>query len=667
VSTQLLEQAPLYRRTLARSARKQMTQLLEQERDRTRQRRMARLARLRAIQEGKFRMDVARAEALPAITGAASDYLGRLEEARGVLMGQHLSNMKDLLPLLFSLNGKPYRLTDHFPFEPFYATHLCQKIIWKTGRQVSKSTNQAAQGILLANMIPFFNTLFVTPLFEMVRRFSSNYVAPFIADSPIRPYMLDSSCTNSVLQRTFRNRSQMYFSFAFQNADRTRGLNCSKVAYDEIQDMDPRFIPIINETMSASKWNIEQRTGTPKTLEGVVEQSWVSSSQAEWAIQCGSCKHLNIPSLAEDLRAMMGPEHTLRDVSEREPGVVCAKCGKPVNPRAGFWLHANPELRFKFSGYHIPQLILPMHYADTEKWGILQAKRHGAGNTPYNVFMNEVCGESYDQGAKLLTVSDLKKAAVLHENREELACQTINSYNHRILAVDWGGGGQEEVSFTCAAVIGRRHNGEIDVIYGERSLTPNDPIREVQMLIRILNKFQCQHIVHDFGGAGALREVLLVQSGYPEGRIVPVAYQRVTVGAMAVMKSENMHTGKRAYLQLDKTRSLQYTCALIQQAFIKFFKYDYQSPDQRGLLHDFLSLVEDRVDSRMGQTLSTIIRNELVGPDDFAHAVNIGVNAMFYSHNYWPDLAMMARTSITQEMVDMVSPFVADNTARWDV
>lgn len=860
--------------------------------------------------------------------------LDRLNRARRKLLEEtNMDNMREILPLLFNLNGKPYAIDDHFPFESFYRTRLCRNMVWKTGRQVSKSTNQAAQGVLLSNLIPYFNTLFVTPQFELIRRFSTNYVQPFIMESPVKGYFLDSTCSNNVLQRTFRNRSIMYFSFALLDCDRTRGLNCSKVSYDEsictgtrvltpgglveiqnlevgdkvlssdthgkliektvldskphstqlcyritfhsghsititgnhpfpttdgvkrveqivedlrraaatdaargdaggrvsvatsevsslsiqprvapariqlpesyppirvrshttkkstesrlrrlvelllgtlqpgllpyrffvhargeetghagmaesidanrnrvvvhgrrrpdtvepgniphtrlqqeggteadietvpgketdlsitdiasievagvlptwdievedthrfvaegvvttnCQDLDPSFIPIIAEVMSASKWGLSQYTGTPKTLDGTLEQLWQDSSQAEWVIPCKSCKRVNVPSIGWDLDAMMGPTTLKRQVSEREPGVVCAKCGKPINPRDGWWDHLNPGVRFDFSGYHVPQLLMPMHYADPEKWAILQGKRMGFGRTSTNVFYNEVCGESYDLGAKLLTVTDLKRAAVLHENTIEAATAVMGNYVQRMLCVDWGGGGEDEISFTVAAVLGWKSDGTIDVIYGWRSLTPNDPVLEAVTMLRLMRDFRCSHLVHDFGGGGALRETIIAQAGLPESRLIPVAYQRVTAGPMIIHKPLNLSTGKRNHHLLDKTRSLQYTAELIKSRHVKFFQYDYKGPDNSGLLHDFLSLIEDRLDSRMGQELSTIIRNKQAGPDDFAHAVNMGVIAMCHANDYWPDVAALNALRVDASVLSKLSP-VSD--VNWD-
>lgn len=584
------------------------------------------------------------------------DATGRLKEARQAIQEcGDIRNLKSLLPLMFNLNGKPYQIDDHFPFEPFYSTRMCSNMVWMTGRQVSKSTNQAAQGVMYALLEPFFNTLFVTPLYELIRRFSSNYVAPFINQSPVRSLMVDSSCTNSVLQRSFRNQSTLYFSFAFLNADRTRGLNCGKNVYDEIQDMDPEFIPIIRETMSAHRWGgISQFTGTPKTKSNTLSRLYLLSSQAEFAVLCRSCKHINIPHIDHDLDAMMGPTVVTREISERFPGVVCAKCGRPLNPRIGRWDHLYPELRYKYSGFHVPQCVMPMHYASEDKWGVLLGKREGFGNTTPATFYNECCGQPYDTGAALITETDLRRAAILPwENTLEQALANFRpgNYVRRIIGVDWGGGGVDMISLTSVAILGQLPDGRVDVIYGWRSRSPHAHIEEAKHIIQLMRAFRCTHIAHDMQGAGTARETIIRMAGVPENQVIPISYVRFGVGPMMKWVPYNESTGQRSHHRLDKSRSLVNTCHLIKGQHIRFFKYDYKGVDQPGLLNDFVALVEDYIKSRTVNDTYTVIRDEQVGPDDFANAVNYGVCAIFHQAQRWPDVAAMHDVKLSKELL----------------
>lgn len=557
------------------------------------------------------------------------DFLSRV----GSLVKEGLVHtLVPLLPVLLNLEGRPYTLSSHFPFEALFATWLPQSSVLKTGRQVSKSTSLASHGIILANSIEHFKTLYVTPLYEQIRRFSNNYVRPFIEQSPVKTLWLSTQTENSVLQRSFRNHSIMHFSYAFLDADRIRGIKSDKCCYDEVQDLDRNHIPIINETMSYSKYGIEQYTGTPKTRDNTLEGLWLRSSMAEWCVPCHNCKHLNIPRMGYDLEKMIGPLHD--DISEDNPAVICAKCRKGINPREGRWVHEKSHLRHAFVGYHVPQILMPLHYGNYDKWAKLLAKQSGASNTTPAMFYNEVLGESYDLATKLLNMTDLERACCLHENKEEVALKVKLRYTHRVMGVDWGGGGEDGVSFTTIAIAGLLPNGQIHIIYGKRSLTPHDHLGEAQEVLRLFNKFGCELLAHDYTGAGNLRETFIVHAGMSRDRSMPCQYVRTASrNILNFVPATVQHP--RDYYRIDKPRSLQLTCYAIKLGRVQLFKYDFVDNDNPGLCNDFLALIENKVETAQGGDMYTIIRNEQF-TDDFAHAANLACCALWHMTGGWP-------------------------------
>jgi hypothetical protein len=614
-----------------------------------------------------LRAEVIRAN-LPELTGFEDDATHDLIMAQRAMRQSGMATLKPLLPLLLRLKGKPYKLHNYFPFEPFFRTRMPKTVLLKTGRQVSKSTSLAAQGVVFSNSIPYFSTLYVTPLFEMIRRFSHNYVRQFLEESPARKLFLGTKTMNSVLQRTFLNGSAMYFSYAFLDAERTRGIPADKNVIDEVQDMNYDFLQIIHETLSGSPYALKQYAGTPKSLDNTIEKLWQDSSQAEWMIRChhAGCGHWNVPASDWDLIDMIGPWH--KDISEKCPGVVCAQCRKPLNPRTGRWVHRHPERRWSTAGYHVPQIIMPMHYASHEKWDALVGKMQGRANTTPTTFLNEVCGESCDTGSKLVTVSELKAACVLPWVRKAAeAKKHIKRYVRRILSVDWGGGGgtvkggasktgeqkRERTSYTTLAVLGQTADGKIDVIWGHRSVRTHDWEYEAKLCLEALKEFKCSHIVHDYSGAGEGRLVLLYQSGLPPTNIINIRYQGFGHSIMNFHEATDDHP--HDWYAVDKSRSLVTTCMAIKYGLIRFFKYDYLSADQPGLLEDFLALIEEKVDSRLGSDTYVIVRNPNK-PDDFAHSVNMGSCALWWMSKKWPNIAEAAKFKISKEALKHIHP-----------
>lgn len=590
------------------------------------------------------------------LSGFEDETITQLKVARHLMKKAGAVTIRPILPLLLNLKGEPYSLKRYFPFEPFFHTWMARRVLLKTGRQVSKSTSLAARGVAQSICMPYFSTLYVTPLFEMIRRFSQNYVRPFIETSPFSKLFVGATTVKSVLQRSFLNHSQMIFSFAFLDAERTRGVSADQNVYDEVQDLDKDFIPIIRETMSGSKFGgIESYAGTPKTLENTIEALWLDSSQAEWMIPCHhmGCGYQNIPALTHDLIDMIGPYRD--DITFDNPGITCRKCGKPVLPHIGFWVHRYPERKKTFAGFHVPQMIMPMHYGDREKWEILLGKQAGKGNTQSHVFFNEVCGESYDTGARLVTVTDLKKAAILPwRNVASEAKKHLGDYTHRVLSVDWGGGGQDRTSFTSLAVLGIKLDGVIDVIWGFRSLTPHEHLREAKLCIEVMNTFSCHLFVHDYTGAGAIRETLMNQAGIPLKNIVPIQYQAATRSAIIQYK-EASNTNPRGRYLMDKPRSLVLTCTQIKLGQLRFFEYDYKDADNTGLINEFLALVEEKTDSRTGRDIYGVHRDPHLA-DDFAQAVNQGCITLYHLTKRWPNLAKLENIRLPRDLINQIHP-----------
>lgn len=548
------------------------------------------------------------------------------------------------LPILLRLRGRPYTLNDHFPMEPLFRKDMPLQTLLRCGRQVSKSTSLAAQGVVQTANIPYFNSLFVTPLFEQCRRFSTNSVRPFIYESPMKSYMIDRTCTQSVLQKTFSNKSIMHFQYCLKDADRVRGIAADKVTLDECQDLDFDLLPIVLETMSASQYAIMQAAGTPKTLDNTIEYLWNRSSQAEWCTRCQACNHWNIASIAHDLLKMIGKKT-----------VVCAKCSRPINPRPahyldpefrgnGMWVHSRPELQIEFPGYHAPQVIFPMHFASPRKWRLLLQKMDPA-HTPRHVFINEVLGEGADAGTKLVSQADIMKACTIYGRPNKLleALKHKNDYIDVAIGVDWGGSTapygagrvqlllkpEEGQSFTVLAIVGLKPGGKIDVLYTYRFDLIGNHLEEAKACLKAWSDVDQGRggtlFCHDFGGAGSVRETLLIQSGLPVSNVMGMQY----VHAPQARMTEYKVAGGRVYYSLDKARSLILLCQAMKAGFVGLPEY----VTCKDKVDDFLSLMEDTVERPGLSNVTRVIRKPGM-PDDTAHAINFAAIGLWNRHQY---------------------------------
>jgi len=413
------------------------------------------------------------------------------------------------------------------------------------------------------------------------------------------------------------------------------------------QDMDWEYIPIILESKSASPLGLSCYTGTPKSLDNTIEALWRDSSQAEWITKCEACGYHSVAGIEHDLLKMLG-----------KTTVVCARCSKPIQPRNGFWRHFREPSREDTSGmmfgYHVPQAIMPMHYEDVDKWKELLAKSEGRMGYGKSKFFNEVLGESCDLGMTLVTETDIIAASKLGNTKNDFmeACRQLTKCKLRIMGVDWGGGGAEGTSFTVIVLLGLNpgKNGRIDCFYAERLPLSLARDAEIATILDYFRRSSCHYIAHDYGGAGDVREAILVQAGMPLERIINIAYTVAPKRNIFYWEAP-VHGEVRGYFGLDKPRSLVLQAYCIKGGLISLPEYE----SSKDVTSDLLNLIEERKEVPRASDL-VLIRRRPKFPDDFAHALNYGSIAIWHKEQRWPDLTIVKNLQLTQEQLTFAKP-----------
>jgi hypothetical protein len=570
------------------------------------------------------------------VTKVSPEQLAALEGAliklkRDLVAGRQDSLVK-LLPLIFRLRSKPYSLDwSHFMFEPFFKIReVSRRLLLLCGRQVSKSTSQAAAQILRARIQPNYNILTVMPLYEQVRKFSQNYVRPFIAMSPIKEHIIGELTMDSVLQRNIGDGSSLYYGYSSGDPTRLRGTPADELDCDEVQDMDHSDLPIVEQSLAASPFKLVRLTGTPKTFDNTAHLFWEDSSQAHWHIPC-ICGHLNRCCTDADLLKMVG-DGKRNDGSHRT--LICTKCGRQANSRAGFYVHDYPERQRSFAGYHVPQVILPMHYESPKDWEIILDVRR---DKPQYIYYNEVLGESFDVGAKLLTQDQLVAAATVKPCEPEN--MPVSEYIQVALGIDWGGRGKEKasdtddfISNTAMALAGLRGDGSIDIKWLHKVPYEIDQSQETEMAVRVGAMSKANWIALDYGGQGNVQEGQIRAHGWPETRIVPFTYNVLGVTKPIVFYNRALVVGARSSYTLDKPRSLLLLFELIKRGMVRLPDSERYLKDH---LRDLLNVYEEAIENPRGSP-TRLVKRMSRRSDDILHAINFACMALFHSAQAWP-------------------------------
>lgn len=554
------------------------------------------------------------------------------------------TSFKYLAPI-FSLHGKPFSLDRHKALEPQLDCDLASRTILIAGRQIGKSTIQAIRLILQCLATPHFRICCLLPSYEQTRRFSSLYVKPFIENGPFAATWRSAAVAGAVLNRGFTNHSAITFSFTGLDPGRTRGISADVLVIDEVQDILVEHLAVVGEIISASNYKATIYSGTATTTDSASSRLWEQSSQGEYVIKCPHCGYWNMPLEDADLLKMIGPVHD--HISEEYPGTICARCAGHVNPTLhGRWYHLYKDRYAINRGYHLPQYVFPLHYARPREWRDLVAKMHGYNGYSHAKFLNEVLGVACDQGQRLVSLTDLRTAGSLpwandQRNPSELIFARLPHYEIRALAVDWGGSGDEDdSSFTVAAVLGIIED-RVDVLFAFRFPISVDHVGEAATCQQLYERFRCNLFIHDYTGAGTVRESCLVQSGFNPAAIMPIRLVRASQQSPVVeIAPSPLHSRRRWHV--DKAWSLLTTCAAIKSGAVRLFQCDFVDNMNPGFHGDFLALRERKLQNHTSSDSYTVTR-AAGAADDFAQAVNIGCVGLWYITKRMPRLAPNSR------------------------
>lgn len=564
-----------------------------------------------------------------------------------------------LLGLLF-LDGKPMTLDKHFMFKPLFKfpRHNIRpkRCICKTARQVGKTTTIVAVDLLNNITFPGWTSLFVTPLFEQIKRISSEFVNGMVQETPFKDMIIDSKCKNAVFLKNYKNRSKQYFSHAYLSSDRIRSISGVDICnIDEIQHILRDHIPVILETMSAKpETAFISYTGTPLSFANPIQNLWEKSSQCEWVTKCQHCNHWNIPTTKHDLLEMIGKET-----------VVCSRCKKPINPaKHGTWLSPvikNPKeleecLHDGFMGLHIPQIIHPLHYMYPEQWKNLIYKMNSDDYSTAR-FINEVCGESYDSADRMITKEELANVCCGNPNKIKKAVTELQKFDITAMGIDWGGGGEDTVSYTKIAVGGcRPGKTSVQTVYVETIPKHWPTEQQAKRVLDIFKSFKPGIVSHDYQGMGHVYEPLLLNKGLPQHRLWPMAY--VTAPHRPIIYYNEPSEGNRECLNLDRARSLSSLYNTIKSKKVIFPSWDsmkLESDPNKREVDDFMSMFgeESRVPS--GGVVYRI-QTDADKPDDLVHAVNFMTAALWYKRGAFPEIGTNIKTTLSDDDIRQIMP-----------
>jgi hypothetical protein len=413
----------------------------------------------------------------------------------------------DIAERLLRLHGSPYSLNDYLMFRGIFNTPY-EKCVMRAGRQVSKTITMAADMVLEAVLTPYNSLIYVNASGSQTTAFSTSKLDPFLIHSPIvyTNLMKSKHCINNVFNKRFANFSEIKLSYFSESADRIRGSSGTRLYVDEVQDILHDAIIDSEECLSAAKNPTVVYAGTSKTMITSLEYYWELSTQKRWVIKCTHCGKYNIPT-KENIDRI---------------GLVCKNCKSLLDTYSGFWhptCTGTPEDK-SCDGYSIPQIIMPMHCTNREKWLRLFEKYE---NYPTARFDNEVMGEPTGEGTQLITESMIIGMCIPTLKMLDYPAQeNVRGAAYIVAGIDWGGSGIDGVSRTTISIYAVYPGVPEMIKIFCKVYSAGEPSQHVQDIAAICRTFDVTAIYGDHGnGNFALSQL---HAMLPDKQVVPVMY-----------------------------------------------------------------------------------------------------------------------------------------------
>lgn len=234
--------------------------------------------------------------------------------------------------------------------------------------------------------------LYVMPTDGHVSDFSSARIGPAIEASPyLASIVVEGAAAGGkrgadrVTLKRVRNRF-IYLRGAQVdpkgNANQLKSIDADVLIFDEVDEMDPRAIPIAQKRLGHSAIGEVRKVSTPTYGGFGIHAEWLKSDQREWVLRCGHCGNrqpLTIDDVVTEFdelgrpRAWHGmgihphpsplpsasrPAPTGVREGEGEAWAACRRCGKEIDRLgAGEWVATRPGV--DVAGFHVTKFFSP--------------------------------------------------------------------------------------------------------------------------------------------------------------------------------------------------------------------------------------------------------------------------------------------------------------------
>ncbi len=380
------------------------------------------------------------------------------------------------------LKGRQIVLEDR-PYLRAIYNSPARRVVLRCSRQVEKTTFICNAVCHAAVTIPGVHIVVVLPRHEQASVFAKSRLRPIIRESPvIRRCLLGKRPHEpQVNHMQFVNGSEVYIRAAYHSADAARGIDADFLLVDEFQDVVGGNLPVLEQSLSHSKYRRVLLTGTPKTVNNHLEDAFNRSTANEWRVPCVCGESVFLDEKC------LGPY-----------GPICPQCHESIDPKHGLWVPRNPGSTWG-DGFTINHLAMPwLNYPE-----LLEDQQ------TYNpaLFRNECLGLPSYLGDHIVSREEVEKCCMEYPLARALKDVTPVGQSSLMAGIDWGGG---VVSRTVLAIGYMQEDDHFHVVFMERYQAQEDPDQILKAIAARCNEFRIGLIAADGAGVGSVYNNLLL-------------------------------------------------------------------------------------------------------------------------------------------------------------
>ena len=476
----------------------------------------------------------------------------------------------------------------------------------RASRQIGKSTTLIARQRIMAEILPKFRNLFIVPHQEHLDTYANRFRE---MERAFRFPVDANKWRQNLTFKEYPNGSIIEMLRLLTSATDSRGKTTDELTIDEAQQFDPDLLPELEQTQKSSKIKSTLYSGTSLSMDTFLETKYQDSSQGTWHIRSPDGTHwIDCGDQDQVLKTI------------KPAGPTCPYSGRLLDVTDGCFVHAQEDhLEAGRVGLHIPQIIIPEYANDPIQWADIYKSFL---EYPPKKFTQEILGIPTEEGAREITLNDLKHMCCLPEQPSTLQdWARRGKYRYVISACDWGGSDHNvttktKVSYTVHVMMGVLPDGYIDIIYMRRYEGMN--YREIAANIAQVHRELGGGPIASDNGVGAAYTLLLreFEGINPEQHII-FGY----VGPNSPPVAEPSEGGWFNQLSLNRTESITklYEAIRLERPRIRCYNWEIA----KVFLLDFMNLFRVPTESALGVTTFRYIRAGSKA-DDTLHAVNFG-------------------------------------------